>query len=178
MSEEKVLSVTFKVTDEDIFQYMQDHGFYFWRVMLPVALLFCVAAFGILGILQNVTALYLTLLGGVMTIAAGVWWYRFYVHRMARRWYRNTPGVTGDYRLEIRPSGLSWSGELSDATIRWAAYTCVRGTADQIYFYQQQRARLYVPRRAFASPEEAEAFLQAAKEWHAAATAVLPVREG
>src|SRR4051794_8842112 len=77
--EGQALSVTVKVTEADLFQYLRDHGFYFWRVMLPVGVLFCIAAFGVLAVLQDVTSLYLTLAGGVMSTAAGVWWYRFYL---------------------------------------------------------------------------------------------------
>jgi hypothetical protein len=43
------------------------------------------------------------------------------------------------------------------------------------YLYRGPQRALIIPRRVFASPGEAEAFLQAAQEWHAAATAQ-PVR--
>jgi hypothetical protein len=179
MAEEKALSVSFNTREEDLFQYLRDHGYHLWRVSMVVAVLFWVAALIVFASLETLIAVPLILLGGGMSVAAGIWWHRFYLRRVARRWYRElyqkTPGATGDWRLEITPEGLSWSAELGESRVKWGAYVQIGGSATHLYFYRRLRAPAIVPRRAFASPEEAEAFLQAAGEWHAAA-ALTPVR--
>jgi hypothetical protein len=64
---------------------------------------------------------------------------------------------------------LAWSGTLREGSIKWAAFARIASTPEQIYFSWHRRAATIIPRRAFASPEDAEALLQAAAHWHAAA---------
>jgi hypothetical protein len=176
MTQGQSLLVSFNLREEDLFQYLRDHGYHLWRVSLIVAVLFWITALDVFGSMESLVAVPLILVGGGMSVAAGVWWHRFHLRRVARRWYRQlcqkAPGTMGDWRLEITPEGLSCSAELGDSRVKWALYQQVRGTATLIYFDRPFRAPTIIPRRAFTSPEEAEVFLQAAKDWHAAATAM------
>jgi YcxB-like protein len=175
MANGKALWISFRITEEDLFQYMRYHGHYIWNTTVWVAIAYCFIAAAILGALDGFSAVLWLLLSGLLAVAGGVGCHRSYLRRMARRLCRETAGATGEFLLEITPDGLFCSGELGEGTVKWPAYTRVFGTSEYIYLYRGPKRALIIPRRVFASPGEAEAFLQAAQEWHAAATAK-PVR--
>ncbi len=83
--------------------------------------------------------------------------------------------MTGEYLVEISPDGFFCSAELGESTLKWPAFSQIRGTPDALYFYRSRRSAMIIPRRAFAAPDEADALLQAAAQWHAASVA-MPVR--
>jgi len=169
------LWVAYRISEEDLVQYSRDHGFFLGQIAVRTAIGWLLAAGLVLDTFSNVTGVLLAWLLGVAAVGLGVRYYRFSLRRMARRWCRQTPGMTGEYLVEITPEGLFWSGALGEGTAKWLAFSQVRGTPHALCFCQGQQSAMIIPRRAFASPEEADAFLQAAARWHAAA-AVVPVR--
>jgi YcxB-like protein len=173
MANGKALWISFRITEEDVFQYMRYHGLYIWNTTIWVAIAYCFVAVGILAALDGFSAVVWMLMSGLLAVAVGVGCHRSYLRRRAHRLCRETAGATGEWLLEITSDGLFCSAELGESTIKWPAYTHVFGTSEHIYLYRGPQRAIIIPRRAFASPEEAEAFLQAAQEWHAAATAQL-----
>lgn len=79
--------------------------------------------------------------------------------------------TTGPLRRRLTPAGNT--AGLGPQTLPWAAVRLVEVRHDAVFFWVktlEHRRRLVLPRRAFASPHEADAFLAAAVAWHAAAT--------
>jgi len=76
--------------------------------------------------------------------------------------------------LETGPiTGGGPSFNLGPTDHPWAQLRKVEGRDGAIFFWVrglERRRRLVLPRRAFATPTEADAFLAAAVAWHAAAT--------
>src|SRR6266849_5824289 len=106
MANGKALWISFRITEEDVFQYMRYHGLYIWNTTIWVAIAYCAVSTGILAALDGFSFVVWLLLSGPLAVAIGVGCHRFYLRRMARRLCRETAGATGEFLLEITPDGL------------------------------------------------------------------------
>ena len=64
----------------------------------------------------------------------------------------------------ITPGGLKVSSEKSASEIRWTAVLDVKRTADRLFVFMAKRQAFIIPRRAFDSDDQFEAFAAAAQE--------------
>jgi hypothetical protein len=92
----------------------------------------------------------------------GIWKYAF----------RKTPHLRGHHIMEVGPVGLRGTTEgVATSETYWQQVEAVRGTASHIYFHWKAGTTSVIPRSAFPSAEEADAFLQAAQVFHQSAGA-------
>jgi hypothetical protein len=87
----------------------------------------------------------------------------------AKRYARQNRDALGERTFECSPERVCWTWSSGESTLKWTAFQRIDGTRDFIYFYFGPHRAFIVPRRAFPSPEASAAFLQTARDWHAAA---------
>jgi YcxB-like protein len=169
MTQENHPKVTFSVTPEDLFRFKWHHllhrypyllgGYYLliiafafytaftaWQGSLPMALTF---------------ALFAAVFAPVV--------FRWLLRKQAQRTFRSIPAQTRQSTIELSRVGIRQSGEYGEGTFHWTALYRVVGTPEQIALYLHRHMAIIIPRRAFPTPEAADAFLGAARTWHAAA---------
>ena len=76
-------------------------------------------------------------------------------------------GTLGEHTMEISPDGLVATSPRGEAKLKWTSFARIVSAPDYLYFYLGKRIATIIPRRAFSSQAESEAFFRAAKEWHA-----------
>ena len=69
-------------------------------------------------------------------------------------------GQLGRHRLTLDEDGLAESTAVGESRTRWAGVHRVEQSPDYIYIYTSSAAAHVVPKRAFSSPEQAEAFFR------------------
>src|SRR5207247_1103750 len=94
----------------------------------------------------------------------------------AKQWCRRNIGVTGEQSVAISPAEVLWTWETGRSTQEWSAFQRIADSRDYILFYRGPSFAQLIPRRAFATPDAADVFLQCATEWHAAVRASPPGR--
>jgi hypothetical protein len=169
MSSEHALVVSFTPTEGDLFRFMETRPSYFTHIGYWLGVVW--VAFGISLIVFPITLASMVLGAGAAVLASllGIYGYRSYLRGQARRWCRDTPGAAGMFTLEISPEGVCWLTEVSESSAQWCVYGRVDTNSDFLLFYRGGKQASIIPLRAFSSSEEAEKFVRAAKEWHAAA---------
>jgi hypothetical protein len=170
--------VKFTTTEEDLFRYilhnrLHNHPL---RILLwgyyPIFIYGGASiAYGLVHGQALPVVLILTALGGIF---AGVLYplaFRWIVRRTAKRFARENLDAVGERTFECSPERVSWTWTSGESTQKWTAFQRIVGTPEYVYLYFGRHRAFIVPRRAFASPEAAESFLQKAIDWHRAATA-------
>jgi hypothetical protein len=94
---------------------------------------------------------------------------RWRLRRRLKEWLQANREIAGEYSVTISPEGVSSYGGPDAETIPWSACSRVHGTSGYLCFYLESGGFSILPRRAFASPQAAEACLEASRAWHAAA---------
>lgn len=79
------------------------------------------------------------------------------------------------YVTEISPEGVRSVWDLVEIRLKWRAFDEIRGTPEFVCLYEGGTPFI-IPRRSFLTAEWAEAFLQQAIAWHAAAVSQTPSR--
>jgi len=77
-------------------------------------------------------------------------------------------GLFSHHRVTISPEGVTDSGEHNQTATAWRAVERVAAAGEHAYIYTSALSAIIVPRRAFASPSEFEAFVQTAREYQGA----------
>ena len=85
--------------------------------------------------------------------------------------YRKIPAFTADNWLRANSQGVRVSVGGVDHRMLWRGFTAVEMSEHVIYLFQHRLCAVIIPRRAFASPEEADAFAAFAEERIAATKA-------
>ena len=75
----------------------------------------------------------------------------------------------GEHTITISPEGFRHKQNLGDAMISWRAIKEIKADTNNLYFMVDSNALMahVIPRRAFASPQDADAFLGWAKTFWA-----------
>jgi hypothetical protein len=75
--------------------------------------------------------------------------------------------MQGEQIISISPEGLRHKTSLTDSQISWDAIKTITADSYGLYFIRQSNRPLAhaIPRRAFATPQEAEAFLAQAQSY-------------
>ena len=96
---------------------------------------------------------------------------------LARRQLRDLPGMLGQHTLILSPLGL-WgvSPGVGEGQVEWSEIEQVVANEHQVLFYRGPHFAFIIPRRAFAMPQDAEAFLLRASQWHAEAVSRLAAK--
>jgi YcxB-like protein len=176
MAAEEALVVHFRLTPEDSMRFRLAHGCFYWRIIgLFVVLVLALYMEIWQAVSGQATAheravLAMTLLTGVGIFGVVICICWLYYRWDEARWHRKIGDTLADCTLSISPEGVFWSDKQTESRLRWSAVKRTRATRDHLAFYLDTDAALIIPRRAFASPAKAEAFLQAAMAWHQAAT--------
>jgi YcxB-like protein len=161
-------TVTFSLTEEDLFCFLMFHSLHEQR-RLTWGGYFAAIAFTFVMVAKE----------GQIGMAVGfavalaiilIPTYRWSLRRAARRMMRESEQLVGENTRVLSPEGVLETGAWGEATLNWNAFDRIVETPDYIYLYRSPRMAEIIPRRAFRTPEAAEAFLQAAKAWHAAAS--------
>jgi YcxB-like protein len=171
MTQESDPKVTFSVTPEELFcfewgHFLREHPYLLGGYYL---LVIAVAFYTAFALWKG------SLLAGLaFAVFAAVFapvFFRWLLRKKTQRTFRSIPVQTRQSTIELSPSGIRQRGEYGEGSFHWAALHRVVGTREQIALYLNRRIAIAIPRRAFPTPASADAFLEAARTWHAAATA-------
>lgn len=175
------LSVTFDRADDDL---RRAHRFYLAqqpaqrRTVIGLTLLLAIMGLvhGSLVVSRRITgwaqsALFLPLLF-LLTLIGQLWW-----NRRFRRAETGSVGSAGPITVTIAPSGFAVAhAHVTEMTRGWSGLPGIGSTDDFFVFPRvlvgEKKVIVdahLIPRRAFATPAAADAFLAAARRWHAAA---------
>ena len=72
-------------------------------------------------------------------------------------------GALGPHRVVLSDYGVTESTSVNETRTAWAGVDRVEQNPDYIFIYTSPAAAHVIPRRAFGSPQEAEAFYQLAR---------------
>lgn len=135
------------------------------RLQLILACLFCAYWGYMAGLELNTTAiitLVIPLMGIVLLASAWFLW-------QIRRKFALYLAKEGEHIITITPESFRERTLISDTVCSWKAFRTITADKYNLYFFLDfPLARAYViPRRAFASPEDADTFLGWAKSYWA-----------
>jgi hypothetical protein len=167
MSDASSTSVTYHLTPDDLFAYHKDLLLRKPRGWAAIFAIYCFLLTFVLAIIPSSRANITTALV-VAVIYVPLGW--AYLRRYARRSYTTRRGMSDTWHIEIGPSGVSSSAQMGQGVLKWTAIERIDATREHIFFYLDKIRPVIIPRRAFASPATAEAFIEKAARWHAAAT--------
>jgi hypothetical protein len=78
-------------------------------------------------------------------------------------WRRARKGLHGPIQFALTQEGLSFRSRQMQGVAFWQSIKSVRNTRGRLYLFIDRRVAFIIPRRAFASDQEFEAFAAAAK---------------
>ncbi len=175
------MEVRFFLTSEDVWNFTR-YGLSRRRAWLPlvVLLLFLLALLLILNDPNTAsgassspffTVLPIVLLSLLLVLAIGI------VIQRSRSTLRLDPTLQGEHIITISPEGFRHRTSLTDSFISWRAVKEITADKHSIYFLLQsgQMRGHVIPRRAFAAPQHAEAFLGWARTYWAGGQIPPPV---
>jgi hypothetical protein len=173
VKEEASLRVRFQLTPADLFQIRLTNGCLVWGMVWLFILSGLSSIEPIVRVFKGQASMHewptfmaVFQLPVLIGVAACVCWLDCWWDATRSRRELATIGLC---ILEISPEGLLISSQRSESRSQWSVVTHIRATRHHICLWMGE-APYVIPRRAFSSPEEAEAFLQAATAWHRAAT--------
>lgn len=77
---------------------------------------------------------------------------------LIRRQLRGNPAIERTRTLEFGADRVRYFDEFSDATTQWPAYVCFTETTELFILSSGRSTGLPIPKRAFTSPEQIDAF--------------------
>jgi hypothetical protein len=117
------------------------------------------------------------LAAAILLFASVVFWcfypgfHRRLRHRQLIRLVRERApkGNLGPHQISVSSDGLHEVTEYGEGRLKWSGVSDLEETPDHIFIYTGAAAAYIVPKRAFASPEQSRAFLEAVRSyWQAA----------
>jgi hypothetical protein len=172
------IRLTFSFTEEDVFQscvytcLLKNPRRYLLRAIYLLwvgnAIWLAYGSFWHPGI--STESLLLSLgLPGVCAAIVGPPFCRILLRIRTKRYIRRNSGIPGECTFECSADTASWKWKYGEATVKWAFFQSVDDTPAYVYLNYRSGDVFQIPKRAFPSPEAAEVFLQAAKQWNRAA---------
>lgn len=161
------LEVRFELTEADaLVGYFQGFlGHPLVRKRLPVVIFFLLTMQYGLAVVAGPSA-------AVAVLAAVVFGFGFLLPAIVRLQARKNDRLRGPHTAWITPEGIGgWTEGVGTTRVVWPLVKEVGGTRTHILVFWQVGATTLIPRSAFASPEEADAFLETARQWHRAGLA-------
>ena len=102
----------------------------------------------------------------LLTILITIVWipFRMWVTRWAiLKRNENTPGLFDRQTVKIGAKGLYGISGHTEITRAWPSFTEITGNTEYIYLLLNRMTVVIIPKNAFLSPQDAEAFLNAAR---------------
>ena len=122
-----------------------------WAIARPFSS--CAFAFVFVAALVFSTVLFLLIIAGTALLTTS----------------RSDLGVVGEHRIELQDDGLTEETRVNRSKNTWEGIRAVKSTGRYIMIYTTQSAAHPIPKRAFPSPAEADAFFRFAEErWRSA----------
>ena len=114
---------------------------------------------------NNVVRLIFTILSLILWTIGCPLYYRWAIRRNTSKAYSTTrsKGVLGKHTLVIEPSGLQEKGSVSESKVAWSGVEKIEDDTQYIYIFTSPLQAHVIPKRAFRSDEESQAFLGTAK---------------
>ena len=84
---------------------------------------------------------------------------------LVRRRARATPGFVGLHTMAISPEGLTYRSILSETKMQWPSVVDITEDEALIYVFLSTVFALMIPKRGFADPEAAQAYVNTAKRF-------------
>src|SRR5262249_36003484 len=75
-------------------------------------------------------------------------------------------GVLGEHAITLTPEALQERTPVNDSKFAWRGLFRIDSTPEHIFIFVQPNAAHIIPRRAFATPAEADAFLATARSYY------------
>ncbi len=79
------------------------------------------------------------------------------------------PGALGLHTVSLQPDGFYSQSAVQDTRVKWQNITEVADSPQMIAFFLSPRFGFIVPKRAFADPAQAQAFLETARAYRRSA---------
>ena len=133
-----------------------------WRLGLSLAIFSFLVWFFVSLMLEDgdldwVLVAILCLIAGVF---AGPWtWHPFIAHRSMRR-----ENLLERHVIRIEPEHFAVHSAKAEARIRWSAISKIRRKSDRLFLFSSKSIAHIIPRRAFESDADFDAFVQAAED--------------
>lgn len=173
------MSITFELTIADL-RAFQCHS----RERRPEFLRALWVTHGILAVLTvYVTSITVAAYGVVIKVVtcllvyAGLWalmrligWLIYDAGKSVRSYEKGMSGILGKQTITLDAEGLKTVTPVSEGLRVWRGVYLVETTEDYIFIYVASNSAHVIPRRAFASGDEADLFFHAAWEYHQAAS--------
>jgi hypothetical protein len=95
-------------------------------------------------------------------------YYRWVIKRNTRKIYSESEskGVLGNHFIAIGPEGVRERSAVGESTTAWDGIERIEDDERYLFLYTGPLQAHVVPKRAFASGPEADAFLQLARTYH------------
>ena len=100
---------------------------------------------------------------GVITYVAN-WFAQLRAYRDGER-----HGILGQHTIALTPETLHERTAVNDSKAAWRSLFRIDATPDHIFIFTQPNSAYVIPRRAFPTPSDADAFLTSARDYYAAA---------
>jgi hypothetical protein len=82
----------------------------------------------------------------------------------AGRLLRNTPGLQGELAYTATEHGLEMQSEVAATQLAWSAFTKGLETSQFVLLFQSKQMATFLPKTAFSSADELDAFRRLVKE--------------
>ncbi len=172
---EQALVVQFRLTPEDLFRFTLALRHFPWSVVGAALLILAALRGEILAAIngqatahqRHTLGMALLVCLALVGVVSVLCWFLF--RWEAAQAFTEAGEAIGDSRLEISKEGIRCAGHQGEERHPWRDVKGIRATRSHFFLYLSPYWAYIVPRRAFDSPQEAEAFLQAARRWRSAA---------
>ena len=165
MTPDDELTVTYSLTKADIERFVRYHTMHeqgrlmwaiyaFWVGIQPLSAIWDHQSW-VGGVMQ-------TLLAAILVIP----FYRYLIHFQTKQLIAGNPTMLAERTRGISRDGVLEFSSRSEHRMDWSVYTRIVGTPEDIVMYRGRDMGEIIPRQAFVSPEAADRFLEAAREWH------------
>ena len=97
-------------------------------------------------------------------------YYRWTIKRNVRKMYaeNENKGVLGDHTIVIDPEGVTERSAVGESKTSWGGIERIQADDEHVYLYLGSLQAHVIPKRAFRSHEDAEAFVQLAQAYRLA----------
>lgn len=116
--------------------------------------------------------LQLVLLVGAVALAAHLL-YRWVLRLQIRKIIRRDVSSLANVAFTLSPTGVHLIFNADESAVEWSGVARIEALYNQLRFTFSPEQSLLIPRRAFASPTQADTFLETAQNWHSTYQATL-----
>lgn len=161
------MTVSFRLAKADIAAFYRNLNLRIWRLVPVVLFVFIVAE--IYGG-RSIVAIALSVFG--LTIIQLIFtWVVFWSFTRAASFSSSRRNPSGEYSIRIDTDGIHDESEAGRSSASWSGVTRIRQNSDCVTIQTDWKTAHLIPKRAFASREEADQFYEQARAFWKAAKA-------